>query len=123
MRRTGVTQATRGKPSTHTVQHPHCPCGLQPSLTERQPSSSRSASRREIAVVDDDRVAVQGEGDRCGRAGSAHRAGGVVGCGAGAAQGAGCQRAGAQLKEEPQPQVRVALGLVMWKPAPCSPSL
>src|ERR1700733_5701655 len=48
MRRTGVTQATRGARSTHTVQHPHCPCGLQPSFTERQPSSSRSASRREI---------------------------------------------------------------------------
>ena len=32
-------------------------------------------------------------------------------------------RAGDQLKEEPQPQVRVALGLVMWNPAPCSPSL
>ena len=28
-----------------------------------------------------------------------------------------------QLKEEPQPQVRVALGFVMWNPAPCSPSL
>ena len=46
-RRTGVTHATRGNPSTHTVQHPHCPCGLQPSLRERQPSSSRSASRSE----------------------------------------------------------------------------
>ncbi len=31
--------------------------------------------------------------------------------------------AGAQLNEEPQPQVRVALGLMMWKPAPCKPSL
>ena len=47
-RRTGVTQATRGAPSTQTVQHPHWPCGLQPSFTERQPSSSRSASRSEI---------------------------------------------------------------------------
>jgi hypothetical protein len=28
-----------------------------------------------------------------------------------------------QLKEEPQPQVRVALGFTMWNPAPCSPSL
>ena len=28
-----------------------------------------------------------------------------------------------QLNEEPQPQVRVALGFVMWNPAPCSPSL
>src|SRR6202034_4340775 len=46
MRRTGVTQATRGAPSTHTVQQPHWPCGLQPSLTERQRRSSRSASNR-----------------------------------------------------------------------------
>ncbi len=30
---------------------------------------------------------------------------------------------GDQLKEEPQPQVREALGLVTWNPAPCSPSL
>jgi len=29
----------------------------------------------------------------------------------------------AQLKEEPQPQVRVALGFTMWNPAPCNPSL
>jgi len=29
----------------------------------------------------------------------------------------------AQLKEEPQPQVRVALGFTMWNPAPWSPSL
>jgi hypothetical protein len=29
----------------------------------------------------------------------------------------------AQLKDEPQPQVRVALGFTMWNPAPCSPSL
>ena len=28
-----------------------------------------------------------------------------------------------QLKEEPQPQVRLALGFVTWNPAPCSPSL
>ena len=32
-------------------------------------------------------------------------------------------RAPAQLKEEPQPQVRVALGFVMWNPASWSPSL
>ena len=30
---------------------------------------------------------------------------------------------GVQLKEDPQPQVRVALGLVMWNPASLSPSL
>ncbi len=28
-----------------------------------------------------------------------------------------------QLKEEPQPQVRLALGFVTWNPAPWSPSL
>jgi hypothetical protein len=28
-----------------------------------------------------------------------------------------------QLKEEPQPHVREALGFVTWNPAPCSPSL
>ena len=47
-RRTAVTQATRGAPSTQTVQQPHCPWGLQPSLTEWQRSCSRSASRREV---------------------------------------------------------------------------
>ncbi len=28
----------------------------------------------------------------------------------------------AQLKDDPQPQVRVAFGLEMWNPAPCKPS-
>ena len=32
-------------------------------------------------------------------------------------------RSGCQLKEDPQPQVRVALGFEMWKPASFSPSL
>ena len=41
-RATGVTHATRGSPSTSTVQQPHCPCGAQPSLAERMPSRSRS---------------------------------------------------------------------------------
>ena len=36
-RDTGVTQATRAAPSTHTVQHPHWPCGLHPSLADRSP--------------------------------------------------------------------------------------
>jgi hypothetical protein len=40
----GVTQATRGTPSTQTVQQPHCPCGLQPSLAERSPKRSRTTS-------------------------------------------------------------------------------
>ena len=47
-RRTAVTQATRGAPSTQTVQQPHWPWGLHPSLTEWQPTCSRSASRREV---------------------------------------------------------------------------
>ena len=47
-RRTAVTQATRGAPSTQTVQQPHWPWGLHPSLTERQRSCSRSASSREV---------------------------------------------------------------------------
>ena len=46
-RRAGVTQATRGWPSTSTVQQPHCPCGLQPSFGDRMPSRSRSASSSE----------------------------------------------------------------------------
>ena len=46
-RASGVTQATRGWPSIQTVQQPHWPCGLQPSLGVRAPRRSRSASRRE----------------------------------------------------------------------------
>ena len=48
-RRAGVTHATRGAPSTSTVQQPHWPCGLQPSFGERTPRWSRSASRSEPA--------------------------------------------------------------------------
>ena len=48
-RRTGVTHATRGEPSTSTVQHPHWPCGLHPSFGVRAPTWSRSASRSEPA--------------------------------------------------------------------------
>nr|WP_254126819.1 hypothetical protein [Aquihabitans sp. G128] len=44
MRRTGVTHATRAAPSTSTVQQPHWPCGLQPSLGPLRPRRSRSAS-------------------------------------------------------------------------------
>ena len=40
-RSTGVTHATRGSPSTSTVQHPHWPCGAQPSFTD----TSRRAAR------------------------------------------------------------------------------
>ena len=45
-RRAGVTHATRGMPSTRTVQQPHWPWGLHPSLTLRCPSRSRSTSSR-----------------------------------------------------------------------------
>src|SRR5438309_3036812 len=47
IRRAGVTQATRGAPSTSTVQQAHWAWGLQPALGERTPSRSRSTSRRE----------------------------------------------------------------------------
>ena len=43
----GVTHATRGAPSTNTVQQPHCPCGLQPSFGLRAPSRSLSTSSNE----------------------------------------------------------------------------
>ena len=42
MRTTGVTHATRASPSTSTVQHPHWPCGAQPSFAAVRPSRSRS---------------------------------------------------------------------------------
>jgi hypothetical protein len=96
-RRTGVTQETRGEPSTHTVQQPHCPWGLQPSLTDRTPNCSRSTSSSEApssatsTSAPSTRSRIRGSGD--------------------------------QLNEEPQPQVREALGFVTWNPAPCSPSL
>ena len=35
----------------------------------------------------------------------------------------GGARGGCQLKEDPQPHVRVALGFEMWKPASLRPSL
>ena len=35
-------------PSTQTVQQPHWPWGLQPSLSDRHPSRSRSTSRSEL---------------------------------------------------------------------------
>jgi hypothetical protein len=47
-RRTAVTHATRAAPSTQTVQHPHWPWGLHPSLTEWQRNCSRSASSSEV---------------------------------------------------------------------------
>ena len=102
-RRTGVTQATRAAPSTQTVQHPHCPWGLQPSLGVRRPSRSRRASRSEIPVVGDLTVSP-----------STMKV---------TAVGAGCRAPElGQLNEEPQPQVREALGFEMWNPAPWRPS-
>ena len=97
-RRTGVTQATRGAPSTQTVQQPHWPWGLQPSLTERSAELLAEDLEQGRTVVGDlDVGAVDAEPD----------------------QGISVD----QLKEEPQPQVRLAFGLVTWNPAPCSPSL
>ncbi len=62
------------------------------------------------AVGDGDLAPVQDEGDQ--------------GVGGGCCSGDGTPgRAPAQLKEEPQPQVRVALGFVMWNPVSWSPSL
>ena len=46
-RATGVTHDTLAWPSISTVQHPHWPWGLQPSLAERMPSRSRRASNNE----------------------------------------------------------------------------
>ena len=96
-RRTGVTQATRGAPSTHTVQQPHWPWGLQPSLTDRMPSCSRRTSSSEAPSS---ATSTSAPSTRSRIRDSAD-----------------------QLNEEPQPQVREALGLVTWNPAPCSPSL
>ena len=96
-RRTGVTQATRGAPSTHTVQQPHWPWGLQPSFSERSESCSRRTSSR---VAPSSATSTSAPLTRSRISGSAD-----------------------QLKEEPQPQVRVAFGFVTWNPAPCSPSL
>ena len=62
-RRTGVTHDTRGSPSTQTVQQPHWPCGLQPSLTERQPQVLAQRVEEGDAVGDGDLASVQDEGD------------------------------------------------------------
>jgi hypothetical protein len=50
IRRAGVTHATRGAPSTSTVQQPHWPWGLHPSFDERAPRRSRRTSRSEASV-------------------------------------------------------------------------
>src|SRR5262249_23291392 len=99
-RAAGVTHATRGSPSTSTVQQPHCPWGAQPSFTERMPRRPRStdssvssaavstATTRPLHVK---LVSVSGVID--------------------------------QENDWPQPQVRCALGLLIVNPAPWSPSL
>jgi hypothetical protein len=51
IRRAGVTHDTRGWPSTSTVQQPHCPWGLQPSLTLRTPRRPRSTSSSDSSPV------------------------------------------------------------------------
>ena len=56
-RRSGVTQATRAEPSTQTVQQPHWPWGLHPSLTERTPEIFTQGIEQGDAVVTDGDVA------------------------------------------------------------------
>jgi hypothetical protein len=95
-----VTQATRGSPSTSTVQQPHWPWGAQPSFTERMPSRSRStdssdssadASTATTRPLHVKRVSVSEGID--------------------------------QENDWPQPQVRCAFGLLIVNPAPWRPSL
>ena len=101
----GVTQATRGAPSTHTVQHPHWPWGLQPSLARAATQAVAQDLEQRGAVVGDlDVDPVDAERERRRRLGAPVRWSG-------------------QLKDEPHPQVRVALGFEMWNPAPCRPSV
>ena len=95
-RRTGVTQATRATPSMRTVQQPHWPWGLQPSLRRAQPELA--AERVEEGPLGGELDASPVELDRDG----------------GRLQ---APSPSAQLKEEPQPQVRDAFGFVMWNPA------
>ncbi len=101
-RRTGVTHETRGAPSTQTVQQPHWPWGLQPSLTDRSESCSRRTSSR-VASSSATSTSAPLTLSRI--------------------RGSTAQPMEAQLKEEPHPHVRVAFGLVTWKPAPWRPSL
>ena len=46
-----MTHATRGAPSTHTVQHPHWPWGLHPSLGERTTEALAQDLEQRRAVV------------------------------------------------------------------------
>ena len=102
-RRTGVTQATRGG----TV-HPD--------------GAAAALALGAAAVLD--RTAPQLLAERVEERGPVHRHQTDDGGRPLRREGDGGRRGGvAQLKEEPQPQVRVALGFTMWNPAPCSPSL
>ena len=106
------------------------PHGAAPALALRAAAVLDGAAAELLAqrveegdpVGDRDRVPVEDEGDEA-RAGARarRRPRAVLGSGARCRSGGGVP--GAQLKEEPQPQVRVALGLMMLKPAPCRPSL
>lgn len=78
---------------------------MEPELFAKQVEEGAAVVRRL------DGTAVDGQVEDPGRA----RAGGS------ARRPVGCS-GGAQLKEEPQPQVRVAFGFETWNPAPCSPS-
>ena len=55
----GVTHATRGWPSTQTVQHPHCPCGLQPSE-----AIAEDLEQRGVVSLDLDVAPVEGEANQ-----------------------------------------------------------
>ena len=73
-RRAGVTQATRGAPSTSTVQQPHWPWGLQPSLAERRPEPvPQHLEQRGPVVGHLDLGAVDLELEAADRGGSLHR--------------------------------------------------
>jgi hypothetical protein len=41
---TGIAQVVTARPPTSARQQPHCPCGAQPSFTERTPQRSRKVS-------------------------------------------------------------------------------
>ena len=99
-RPTGVTHATRGSPSTSTVQQPHCPWGAQPSFSERRPSRSRSTDNSDSSA--DASTATM----RPLHVKLVSILGGID-----------------QEKDWPQPQVRCALGLLIVNPASCRPSL
>ncbi len=96
----GVTHATRGSPSTSTVQQPHCPWGAQPSFTERTPRRSRRT------VSSDSPADAVTTTARPLHVKPVSIAEGID-----------------QENDWPQPHVRWALGLLIVNPAPWRPSL